>query len=124
MTDRFHVVLAENAFVALEYVKLIDLKGEWHIVDGVRSIEGLRFRYEDVLRVPGWWKNPEIEEIEERILRTHVAHSGLADIRFHERGGVDWDIDANLPTYTRDFLKMIKDGTLEYPLCTYGTVTH
>lgn len=122
--ERFHVVLAQNAQTARVYAGLIDLKGELHFVDGVRSIEGLRFRYEDVLRVPGWWKNPEIEEIEERILRTHVAMSGLHELRFNEKDGVDWDVDANLPTYTRDFLKMIKEGKLEYDICTYGTALH
>lgn len=120
--DRFHVVLAETAFVAREYVGIIELKGDLHIVDGVRSIEGLRFRYEDVLRVPGWWKNPEIEEIEERILRTHVTMTGLQQIRTREQG-VEWDIDANLPVFTRDYLKMIEEGKLP-DVCTFGTVTH
>lgn len=75
------------------------------------SLEGLRFRYEDVIRLPGWSNHSEVEEIEERILRTHVT------------AGTDWDIDANLPTYTRDFLRLISEGKLE-DICTFGTVTH
>lgn len=112
MTDRFHVVLAENAQTAKVYAGLIDLKGELHFVDGVRSIEGLAFRYQDLIRVPGWSKNPEVEEIEDYIHNMHEKMTGLQQIRSSENG-VDWDIDANLPTYTRDFLKMIKDGKLE-----------
>lgn len=116
------LVLAQNAQTAKVYAGLIDLKGELHFVDGVRSIEGLRFRYEDVIRVPGWWKNPEIEEIEERILRTHITNSPQS-LHYLERGGIDWDPDTNLPTYTRDFLRLINEGKIE-DICTYGTATH
>lgn len=48
---------------------------EVFVIGTVQSIEGLRFRYEDVIRVPGWSNHPDIEAIEDYILRTHIAMS-------------------------------------------------
>lgn len=46
---------------------------EYVVARTIQSLQGLRFRYEDVIRLPGWSKRSDIEEMEDRILRTHVA---------------------------------------------------
>lgn len=118
------IVLAANPRAAQEFIHKYQTNVSpkaFFIVKGVSSIEGLRFRYENVIRVPGWSQNPEIEEIEDRILRTHVTNQPR--LHFDTKDGVDWDVDANLPTYTRDFLKLINEGKID-DICTYGTVTH
>lgn len=108
------VILAENEQAALDFCREHHLPvDEVVIVRGFRTLEGLRFRYYDVVRVTGWSKNPEIEEIEDIILRTSVAMGC-------ERRSSD---DPKLPLHTRDFLRMVENGELE-GVCTYGTETH
>jgi hypothetical protein len=121
--DGVKVILAANSREAIKFAQKHNLDAkDYLIVYGLRTLEGLHFRYEDVIRVPGWSQNPEIEDIEDRILRTHIALTGLQRIRSRENG-TEWDIDVNLPMYTRDFLRMIDEGKID-DICTFGTVTH
>lgn len=107
-----HVILANDERAAQDFCSKNNLsRMDTVIVRGVHSIEGLRFRYGAVVRLSGWSKRSDIEEIEERILRTHVALTGMQEIRTAEHG-VEWDIDANLPMYTRDYLRLQKEGKI------------
>lgn len=119
------LILAENDDAAKEFYDKYrtNLSDDIIIIRSVRTLEGLRFRYEDIIYVPGWSKRDDVEAIQDQIRRTHAVCKTMNPTRTTDKG-VDWDIDANLPTYTRDFLRMIKEGTFEYDICTYGTETH
>jgi len=71
--NRPRVILAGTTEAAVNFCREHNLHPtDVTIVRGITSIEGLRFRYEDVFRVPGWSKRTDIEEIEDRILSTHI----------------------------------------------------
>ena len=72
------VILAEYVQDAKDFCLEQNLKvHQTVIITSVQSLEGLRFRYEDVIRLQGWSRRPDVEEIEEYILRTHVAMRSL-----------------------------------------------
>lgn len=119
------LILAGTPYGARKFCeehKIIVDNEEVIVIASVRTLEGLRFRYRDVIRVPGWQTRDDIEEIEARILLTEVTMGELHKI-VTDDNNIDWDIDANLPTYTRDYLRLINEGKLP-DICTFGTVTH
>ncbi len=70
------IILAANTRDAVNFCRENNLiANQVVIVRDVRSIEGLRFRYEDVIRVKGWSNHYEIEDIEDRILKIHIMMS-------------------------------------------------
>lgn len=76
--ERLKLVLAATPYGARKFCEEINLNFNLPnviIIRNVQNLEGLRFRYEDVLRAPGWSERPDIEEIEDRILRTHIIMS-------------------------------------------------
>lgn len=65
------VILARNPREAIEYCKAEGIDADKVVVvRGFRSLEGLRFYPDDVIRVEGWQDNPDLEIIEEIIRRT------------------------------------------------------
>lgn len=64
------VVLARNKHDAIRWCAMAGVTENFVVVDNIRNIEGLRFYPEDVVRVPGYSKRPDIDDIEEVIRRT------------------------------------------------------
>lgn len=74
--DKPKVILAASTAAAVNFCREKGLTpAHVIVVRDTRDLEGRRFRYEDVVRVQGWSTRPDIEEIEERILRTHIICS-------------------------------------------------